>query len=363
MSSEKNIWWDLPLENKPDFEMAMKRIYAWYNFEIIDRAPIRFSAHNSFIRESLSHRSWPSIKDKWYDVEYQVESFIDSIAGKNFLAETFPVYFPNLGPNVFAAFYGATLDFGETTSWAKPCIKDWSEINKLRLDTQNEYFIKLEELTKYALDRCEGKFMVGYTDFHPGMDCVAAWRDTQSLCMDLYDYPDEVKQAIHLSIDEFQMVYDHFDAMLKARKQLSVTWMEIPFFGKMHIPSCDFSAMISTDQFIEYCLPILQKEIKPMTNNIWHLDGKGCARHLDILLDVPEIHAIQWVQGDGNRPIMQWVPLIKKIQAAGKSVVVDLQVSELEDFISAVDPKGLLLCLPVDGEYEQREVIKRVEKW
>ena len=36
--------WNLELEGKPDFEKAMQRIYAWYNQEMIDRPPIRFSA-------------------------------------------------------------------------------------------------------------------------------------------------------------------------------------------------------------------------------------------------------------------------------------------------------------------------------
>ena len=151
--------------------------------------------------------------------------------------------------------------------------------------------------------------------------------------------------------------------MLKAHRQPSVTWMGIPSFGKMHIPSCDFAAMISTRHFEEFCLPVLVEEVKPMTHNVFHLDGKGVARHLDHILAVPEINAIQWVQGMGDdTPIMQWLPLIKRIQAAGKSVLVDLQLAELEEFIENMDPKGLMLCIAAD-ETIQPEVIKRVEKW
>jgi hypothetical protein len=83
-----------------------------------------------------------------------------------------------------------------------------------------------------------------------------------------------------------------------------------------------------------------------MTHNIFHLDGKGMIRHLDRILAVPEIQAIQWVQGVGNDlPIMQWLPLIKRMRAAGKSVVVDLQLAELEPFIAEMPPQGLYLCL------------------
>lgn len=61
-----------------------------------------------------------------------------------------------------------------------------------------------------------------------------------------------------------------------------------------------------------------------MTHNIFHMDGKGVAHHMDAILELPNVQAIQWVQGVADdMPIMQWTPLIQKIQAAGKSVVVD----------------------------------------
>lgn len=100
-----------------------------------------------------------------------------------------------------------------------------------------------------------------------------------------------------------------------------------------------------------------------MTHNVYHLDGKGVARHIDHILELKEINAIQWVQGMGDdTPIMQWVPFIKKIQAAGKSQVLDIQLDELEDFITEVNPKGIMLCIAAD-EKIQPDIVKRIEKW
>jgi hypothetical protein len=286
-----------------------------------------------------------------------------SIENKTFRGETFPVFWPNLGPVAYAGFYGGELEFGEVTSWSRPIVADLPDIDHVKLDPNNEYFRKLEGLTRCALDKCEGKFMVGYTDLHPGADCAAAWRGTQQLCLDLYDQPEAVRRLIELAIADFQQVFDHFDAMLKAKKQLSVSWMGIPSFGKMHIPSCDFSALISTDFFVEFCLPVLQREVKPMTHNIFHMDGKGVAKHLDIVSQVPEIHAIQWVQGVGaDLPILQWIPLIKRIQTV-KPVIVDLRKEELQPFMEAMDPEGLFLWIAADSEEEELAILKLVEKW
>lgn len=360
----ENSWWEVDLKCKPDFNMSMKRIYAWFEGEIIDRPPVRFTAHNSFVNQKFSNYVWANLKDKWFDVEFQVKSFMELIKGRKFLGETFPVYWPNLGPNIFSSFYGSELVFSEVTSWAEPCINDLEGVTSLELDYENPYFKKIDELTTCALELCQDNFLVGYTDLHPGVDCVAAWRGIQSLCMDFYDNPDKVKIAIQKASIDFQKIFNYFDTKLKNKNQLSVTWMEIPSFGKMHIPSCDFSAFISKSHFEEYCLPTLQNEVKPMTHNIFHLDGKDVARHLDMILEVPEIKAIQWVQGVGeDKPIMQWIPLIKKIRIAGKSVLVDLEVNELEDFISSISPDGIMLCLPISGEGDQEDCLKRVAKW
>jgi hypothetical protein len=365
--NQNQDWWTLDLEGMPHFDESMKRVYAWYKNEIIDRPPIRFMAHNAFLNaatEEVVTMSREGKKAWWYDVETQVALFEKSIDGRQFHGETFPVFFPNLGPDVYPAFYGADLIFGEVTSWSEPMVKEWADIAKLKLDLNNEYFTKLEELTYHALERCPGKFMVGYTDLHPGLDCVAAWRDPQQLCFDLIDAPEQVERLAKLSIADFELVYDHFDAILKEAGQLSVSWMGIPSYGRMHIPSCDFSTMISPGFFKRFGLPILQREVKTMTHNIFHVDGKGVARHLDTILSVPEVHAVQWVQGVGDDlPIMQWIQLIQELQAKKLPVIVDLNKNELDNFMEVMDPQGLFLWVASENEEEEMQLLKRVEKW
>jgi hypothetical protein len=235
---------------------------------------------------------------------------------------------------------------------------------KLKLDMSNEYFTTIEELMTCAIEQCKGKSLVGYTDLHPGEDCAMAWRGVERLCLDLIEYPDEARQLIEIASADFQTIFDRFDAILKAAHLPSMCWIGLPSFGKFHVPSCDFSAMISSRHFAEFSLPVLQREVKPMTHAVYHVDGRGVARHLDYILSVPELNGIQWVQEMGiHRPIMQWVPLIKKIQAAGKGVVVDLQVDELENLLDAVGPRGIFLWVGTEDEATQLAIIKRLEKW
>jgi len=353
--------WTLDLACKPDFSKAMERINAWYSQELLDRAPVQFVNYCPLppARQNDT-RSW---KDRWFDAEGMIAAFERYIETTSFLGESFPIFWPNLGPVVYSGFYGLAMTFEETTVWAKH-LPDWKEVLSLSFSRQNAYFKQVEKMTAMALERCKGRYMVGYTDLHPGMDCVAAWKNNELLCMDLYDNPEAVKKAGELAIRDWHTLFDHFDAVLKQHNQLSATWMGIPSFGKLHIPSCDFSAMISTDQFKEFVLPGILEEMNGMTHNIFHLDGPGVARHLDVLLELPQINAIQWVPGTGaGEPIMQWIELLKRIQQAGKSMVITLKKEELDEFMQAMSPKGVFISIPTGEPQEQKGLLERLLKW
>ena len=82
-------WWELDLLNKPDSDMAMRRIYAWYHQEMLNGRSIRFTAHNAehAVPHVLAGRTWRGLKSRWLDAEYQVDFFSESIKGRSLLAE------------------------------------------------------------------------------------------------------------------------------------------------------------------------------------------------------------------------------------------------------------------------------------
>ena len=355
----------MDLETKPDFDTCMDRIYAWFEQRMLDRPPVRFHRHNTeFEQIDDNLGSWGSLKERWFDAEYQVEQFKRGIRGMRFNAETFPIYWPNLGPDVYAAFLGAPLDYGETTSWSHPIVTDLRDLSPVRFDRNNEYYQGILNLTTIALRHADGQFIVGYTDLHPGIDCAAALRGSENLCMDFYDDPDGIPPLFEAAVKDFGSIFKEFHDLLKEHGQPSVSWMHVPSFETMHIPSADFSSLISADLFREYCVPIHHRETSLATHNVYHVDGPGVARHLDSILETDGINAVQWVQGVGDDyPIMQWIDLINHVQDAGKSVIVDLDKDDLTEFTKVMDPRGLFLWIATEHEQEEHAIIKHLEEW
>ncbi len=144
----------------------------------------------------------------------------------------------------------------------------------------------------------------------------------------------------------------------------SVTWMNIPSYGRMHIPSADFSFMISEEDYIEFGLPILQEEVKTMTHNVFHVDGLGVARHIDAILSVPEVKCIQWVQGMGDDyPIMQHLDFIRKVQSKNRGIIVDLAKEDLDEFMACMKPDNIFFWIATESEEEELAIMKKVQKW
>jgi hypothetical protein len=305
------------------------------------------------------------LKDRWFDAEFQVDCFINSLKGMRFNAETFPIFWPNLGPNVYAAFHGGELRFEDTTSWYHEIIGNYErDLAKIQFSKENVYYRKILELLQLALEKNQGRYLVGYTDIHPGMDCALAWRGVNDICMDFLTDAGNVQKLFDLSTVHFLEVFDEYDRILKAHNMPSCNWMNLPVDGRLHVSSADFSFMISPDDYIRYGLPILQWEVQTMTHNIFHVDGKGVANHIDAVLSVPERKCIQWVQGMGDDyPIMQHLDFIRYVQSKRKGIIVDLSKNDLDAFMEKMSPKGIFLWIATENEEEEMFIINKLLRW
>ena len=80
------------------------------------------------------------------------------------------------------------------------------------------------------------------------------------------------------------------------------------------------------------------------------------------MLSLPELQAIQWVPGAGHGGIQQWLPLIERIQKAGKGVWVSVGPEEVEPLLVAPKPEGLLISTHCRAEGEARALVERVAR-
>ncbi len=330
---------------KPDYEQVLERFEGWWQCAVIDR-PLYSLA---YAKPAAEQWPWPvakhaTLRDRWFDTAHIVAQAQAALGNRVYGGEALPVVFPNLGPEIFSSFYGCPLTFGEHTVWSEPILETLSEesIAVLHLDRNTPFYLKIMELTDALIEAGRGNFIVGYTDLHGGGDALAAFRDPQNLLIDTIEAPELIKRLCERITTDFLAIYDTFHEKLSQAGMPSTTWLQAISRGRMHVPSNDFSCMISESAFRDLFLPGIIRECRHMDRCIYHLDGPQALRYLDLLLDIPEIQAIQWVPGAGQEYWLDWVEVYQQIQARGKAIqILSVPVSDLSKLFAALSPEGV----------------------
>ena len=329
------------LSLKPDFGKTVDRFAAWWEGDVIDRPPVTLSVTPSLPYQG-PRKQHVTLRERWLDVEFAVESAIAEMERTDYIGDRFPLFWPNIGPEISATPFGCDLSFSETTSWSSPIINscaEWPTFLQTAPNFDNIYWQTMEQMTDYALTRSEGRFIVGLTDLHGNYDILAALRDPMQLCLDLVDCPELIVQAGRHAARSYVTGYERLYGKLVRAGFGSTTWLPIYHQGPSYVPSCDFWCMLSREMAGDLILPDLLLEMDPLERSIFHLDGPQALRHLDLLLDLPQLDAVQWVYGAGNGPAARWIEVYQRILAAGKSL--QLIAFDAADALAVLEQIGL----------------------
>ena len=163
----------------------------------------------------------------------------------------------------------------------------------------------------------------------------------------------------------YKEVYDFFCDKLTAAGQLCCTWASIVSTKRWYVPSVDFSCMISQKMFEETFLPGVAAECQHYEASVYHLDGPGAIRHLDALLGIEELNAIQWVWGAGQGRATDWMDIYIRCQKAGKGVQIwPVEPDELDTLMDTLRPEGVWLGMAGIGDREEAQaVLRRAAQW
>ena len=356
-------------ELKPDFEEVLERYEAWWDCDIIDRPlfSIAFPAPQDE-RQPLPQKTHATIRDRWLDTEHVTASEEAHLRNTVHFADRLPVAWPNLGPEIFSAFYGCEMEYGEDTAWSMPILSDWSEetVNAVRLDRDGFFFQKAMEMTDAFIEAGKDTFIVGPTDMHGGGDAIAAFRDPQKLLVDTIETPDAIKTLCDRVTTDFLEVYDMFYEKLADAGMPSTAWLPATCKGKFHVPSNDFSCMISEEAFEDLFIPGIIRECQHMDRCIYHLDGPDALRYVDRLLEIPEIDAIQWVAGAGNGPWSKWIEVYQRIQNKNKALeICSVPAKDLSHLFEVLAPEGVWISSVsgVTNRDEAEAVLRKMRTW
>jgi len=346
---------------KPNLDEALERWRAFWNQDFIKRPCVAVTAPKEGA-EQVPGPGYPIRPDDDFDkVLDQAEA---SLACRYYAGEAMPFFEPSFGPDQLAAFVGARLDCSADssgTSWSVPFVESWEEALPLRLGQGNNSWERMLDLCRKAGERGEGRFLVGMLDLHSNLDWLAAIRDPIKTCIDLLDTP----ELVHRAMKNVRELYPHvYNAIYEAGNMAgrgTCGWL--PYFceGRYATTQSDFACLLSPAQFNQFVLPALEEECDFLDHSVYHYDGPVALQHFEAITGIRGLDGIQWTPGEGAKPMIEWMDLLKRFQATGKNVFVNCSAEELKVFHRELEPNLVFYNVGVGSQTEADELLKWLE--
>ncbi len=307
-----------------------------------------------------------------YDLAVPAEAIVDrcdyDLSRMKCLGDAFPHVLPNFGPGVLAAFLGCRVRNTAATTWFEPpAERELAEMN-FALDPDNPWLQRVLAVTRAAMDRWGGQVQVAMTDLGGALDVLASFRPADRLLLDLYDCPEQVERLVWQIHELWWRSFDAIDAVLRAGGNPGYTaWTPLLSEAPSYMLQCDLSYMIGPGMFERFVLPELAASCRRLGNPAYHLDGPGQIPHVDALLGIDELRAIQYVPTVSARDATQYPDLHRRIRAGGKRIQVfghysrlglgllDVLAEQLGDARNI----AMIAWVPADQEADARAFLRR----
>jgi corrinoid protein of di/trimethylamine methyltransferase len=178
--------------------------------------------------------------------------------------------------------------------------------------------------------------------------------------------PEVLEHQMQQINDIYFQVFDELYDIIREGDEMAFCYFSSWAPGKMSKLQSDISTMISVDDYRRFVQPFIREQCQKIDYTLYHLDGVGAMHHLDALLEIKELNAIQWTPGvgepQGGSP--KWYDLYKKILAGGKSIMACwVTLDELRPLLDNIGGDGVHIEMDFHNEREVEQAMRIIEEY
>ncbi|MCL2287536.1 MAG: hypothetical protein FWC32_14385 [Firmicutes bacterium] len=298
----------------------------------------------------------------WTDPEIIIRRNRECFDNTYYAGDAFPILFHNLGPTNCAGYFeGAVPRFGPSV-WYAITLEDYSQ---LKFDPNSFMYKKSISLAEeYVLD-AQGDYIVSMADTSGIADALSGLRGPEQFMLDLLDRPEEVKDALVKVQAVWEDVNKKIYEIVRENNSggSSVGWLQTWALGLHGQIQCDMSVMVSPGMFDEFCMYELRKQSEFLDYSLYHFDGYAQTMHLDQMLSVKELDAIQWTNIAGQGPSVDFIPELQKIQKAGKRLILDSPPHLVKELLDNLEASKMYIRTWVGSPADADNMVKMIGQY
>ena len=349
---------------KQNLEETKKHYVNWWNHKgIVLNMWEHFQEGVKPHADIAAPKPYKDLNQRWFDPQWRAEYLDWYVAHSSLMADMLPVANTQLGPGSLAAILGGVFEGGEDTIWIHP---NPNYTDDIKFDPQHPNWLLHKELLKACKAKAQGHYYVGMPDLMEGMDVLAAIKGTDKVLLDTVMQPEVLEHQMQQINDIYFQVFNELYDIIREGDEMAFCYFSSWAPGKMSKLQSDISTMISVDDYRRFVQPFIREQCQKIDYTLYHLDGVGAMHHLDALLEIKELNAIQWTPGvgepQGGSP--KWYDLYKKILAGGKSIMACwVTLNELRPLLDNIGGDGVHLEMDFHNEQEVEQALRIVEEY
>jgi len=354
---------------KTNWDQTKARFVDWWNRKGLLIGMWGAPETDNCVHEHVTAPAQPAtVEQRYCDAEFRAAENHYRLARSLFPADILPTAITDLGPGSLALFCGAKPGFATDTVWFHPCIETEStpeNLPPLRFDENNDWWRRTEKIIRRCATLADGKYLVSCPDLVENIDVLSSVRGAQTLLFDMVERPEWVEQKIHEINEVWFAAYQRIYDLIKlddASSAFGAFYLWGP--GKTAKVQCDASAMFSPKMYRRFVMPALTAQCEWLDHSMYHLDGTQAILHLETLLQIEPLDAIEWtpqagIETGGHK---RWYEMYRRILGAGKSIqVVNVEPDEVLPLLDAIGPNGVYILIQFKSEREVEQVLKSVQ--
>jgi hypothetical protein len=353
---------------KSNWEQTKQRFIRWWNREGLLIGMWGAPETDRAVHERVDAPVVPTtIEERYCNAAFRAAQNHHRLSRSVFPADVLPLATTDLGPGSLALFCGSRPGFAEDTVWFHPSIEEVAEPEKLpplRFDPANAWWRITEDIIRQCVQSASGKYLVGCPDLIENVDVLSSLRGAQTLLVDMLDRPEWVERAVWEINEVWYAAYQRIHDLIRLEDgsaAFGAFYLWGP--GRTAKLQCDASAMFLPPMFRRFVMPALSAQCSWLDHSLYHLDGTQAVQHLDALLEIEPLDAIEWTPQAGIETggHARWHVMYRRILAAGKGVqVVNVEPAELLPLLDAIGRKGVYVMIQFKDEREAEQVLARV---
>ena len=248
---------------------------------------------------------------------------------------------------------------------SEPFMESPEEYEKIVLSNDNPWFIKYKEFMSKMWAAFDHKVPIGHPVTRTISDCMGAVLGQTEMVYAIYDYEDEMKELARRVCDVYLGIIDAgFEVTGPVEGGYIVGFYHLWAPGKIVWFQEDLASIITPDHYNEFVYPQHKRICDRYDYSLIH-QHSASFHIIDGLLRLDGLDVIEINKDIGGMSIPEMIPIMQKIQKAGKKVLLwgDLTGEEIDLVKEKLEHRGLAFNIVTPTVETAKRLHQHLMEW